>query len=85
MIGHVRASFKKIEEQGSQIVYLTSEIEAREASLAEARAAIVSKDEEIKSLTNSLNSYKNSLGEIQKFLSSAQYGVEIEENPRKVA
>ena len=76
---------KKLEEQNSQLVLLRSEVESRDIALAEASRTIASKDEEIEALTFSLNSYKTSLGEIQNFLSSAQYGVEVEENPRKVA
>lgn len=76
---------KKIEEQDAKIDALTAEIEAKDKSLAEADKVIASKDEEIKALTTSLQSYKTSLSEIQNFLSSAQYGVEIDENPRKVA
>lgn len=76
---------RRLDEQDVKLSLLTSEIETRDASLDEANRVIAGKDEEILALTNSLNSYKNSLGEIQKFLSTAQYGVEIDENPRKVA
>lgn len=76
---------KRLEEQNAQLVLLRSEVEAKDASLAEVSKVIAGKDEEIKSLTTSLHYYKTSLGEIQRFLSSAQYGTENEEKPRKVA
>jgi len=84
-IAELEEKDRKIEEQDYQLALLTSELEARDASLAKANNVIANKDEEIKSLNISLQAYKTSLGEIQNFLTTAQYGVEIDENPRKVA
>lgn len=76
---------RTIEEQSARLVLLESEVAAKSSALDDASKLLADKDEKILSLTTSLNSYKNSLTEIQSFLSKAQPVVETVENTRKVA